>query len=266
MILKSILEDFPLRSLGFYMPDWIDALPDQNTLKKALMSAVKDATQGLVKIRDIPAEAEALEEHELISQASITNRLLGMGAASLRLSLPRSLYYQTLSEETGLPIENDGDLIETLSSMAAIRADYEKLRKALADVRETGYGVVFPDPEQMVLEEPKIVRQNGKYGVKLRASAPAIHLLMTQVETEVNPAIGGENASEDIIGFLLQGFDGDVNRIWESNIFGRSLNELAEEALRGKIDNLPENARMKLKNTLQRIINEGSSGLICILL
>ena len=185
---------------------------------------------------------------------------------AIRIEMPRALYYQTLSQETGLQIESDGDLISFLSSMASIKDEYEKVRSALESVRECGYGVVYPDAEQMKLEEPQILRQNGKYSVHLRANAPAIHMMMTNVETEVSPAIGGESASEDIINFLLQGFDGDVNRIWESNIFGRSLNELAEEGLRKKMDNLPEQARQKLRETLQRMINEGCSGLICLLL
>ena len=133
-------------------------------------------------------------------------------------------------------------------------------------MRRTGYGVVLPDAEQMRLEQPQIVQQGGKYSVKLRAGAPVIHMLRTEVDCEVNPAIGGDSASDDILGFLLQGFDGDVNRIWESKIFGRSLNELAEESLHTRIASLPENAKLRLRETLQRLVNEDSSGLICILL
>ena len=153
-----------------------------------------------------------------------------------------------------------------MSEMCGIRKEYERLRGALEDVRTVGYGVVLPAAEEMQMEEPQIVRQGGKYAVKLRASAPAIHLLRTQIECEVNPDIGGDGASEDILGFLLQGFDGDVNRIWESKIFGRSLNELAEESLNARILSLPDNARERLRETLQRLINEGTGGLICILL
>ena len=150
--------------------------------------------------------------------------------------------------------------------MSAIKADYEILRTALEDVRATGYGVVMPNSSQMTLEKPQIVRQGGKYSVKLKANAPAIHMIMTNIETEVTPAIGGEGASEEIINFLLQGFDGDVNRIWQSNIFGKSLNDIAEEGLTAKIASLPENVKEKLRETLERILNEGSEGLICILL
>ena len=191
---------------------------------------------------------------------------MGTGVMTLSVRLPRSLYYRTISEQTGIDVRNDGDLIATLAEMSAIKLDYDKLRAALDGVRTRGYGVVMPDSAQMQLEEPQIVRQGGKYSVRLKASAPAIHMFMTNVETEVTPAIGGETASEDIINFLLQGFDGDVNRIWESNIFGKSLNDIAEEGLTAKIEALPENAKNKLRQTLQRIINEGSGGLICILL
>ena len=150
--------------------------------------------------------------------------------------------------------------------MSVIKSDYDRLRQALSDVRSKGYGVVMPDTSQMQMEEPQIVRQGGKYSVKLKASAPAIHMLMTNVETEVTPAIGGESASEDIINFLLDGFDGDINRIWQSNIFGKPLNDIAEEGLAAKIQSLPEDAKGKLQEALQRILNEGSGGLICILL
>ena len=191
---------------------------------------------------------------------------LGKGAMNISVQLPRALYYRTISEQTGITVTNDADLISTLTEMSAVKADYDKLRAALDDVRTKGYGVVMPDAAQMQLEEPQIVRQGGRYSVRLKASAPAIHMIMTNIETEVTPAIGGETASEDIINFLLQGFDGDVNRIWQSNIFGKSLNDIAEEGLTAKIEALPESAKLKLKETLQRIINEGSGGLICILL
>ena len=165
-----------------------------------------------------------------------------------------------------MEINNDGELIKMLTVMAAVKTDYDSLRSALDAVRSGGYGVVMPLSGQVQLDEPQIVRQGGKYTVKLKARAPVIHMLMTDVETEVSPAIGGESASEDIINFLLQGFDGDVNQIWQSNIFGKSLDTIAEEGLTAKIEALPDSAKAKLRQTLQRIINEGSGGLICILL
>ena len=153
-----------------------------------------------------------------------------------------------------------------LQSVSARKAEYDRVHDALESARSTGYGIVMPTMEEMCLEEPQIVRQGGRYGVRLKASAPSIHMILANIETEVSPAIGGESASEEVINFLLQGFEGDVNRIWESNIFGKSLNDIAEEGLAAKLEALPENAKRKLRETLERIINEGSGGLICILL
>ena len=265
-ILQSVLEEFPLKSIGFVLPDWLDQLPENNDLKQSIFDAIREASEGCHKIKDCRQASMGLEQLEEVSAAALINSDMGHGAMRMNVQLPRGLYYQTISNETGIQVGSDGDLISILMEMSAVKLDYDRIRAALEEVRTRGYGVVMPDASQMVMEEPQIVRQNGKYSVKLKASAPAIHMMMTQVETEVTPAIGGESASEDIINFLLQGFDGDVNRIWESNIFGKSLNDIAEEGLNTKIESLPENAKRKLRDTLERIINEGSSGLICIIL
>lgn len=265
-IISSVLEEFPLKSLGIYLPEWLEALPKDNQLRSELFSKIKESSDSLYKIKDCNSAVDKLAEYENVSAAKIVKSDLGSGSAEVNVRLPRSLYYSTISEQTGIEVKNDGDLITTLSEMSAVKLDYDKLRSALEDVRTKGYGVVMPDSSQMQLEEPQIVRQGGKYSVKLKASAPAIHMMMTNIETEVSPALGGETASEDIINFLLQGFDGDVNRIWQSNIFGKSLYDIAEEGLTSKIESLPQSAKDKLQETLQRIINEGSGGLICILL
>ena len=265
-VIRAVLEEFPLKSVGIFMPEWLDALPDSNELKSGLFSHILEVAEDTVKIKDGYTLISALGRNEQISGVKLEKNDLGKGAMNISVQLPRALYYRTISEQTGITVNNDADLISTLTEMSAVKADYDKLRTALEDVRAKGYGVVMPDSEQMQLEEPQIVRQGGRYSVRLKASAPAIHMIMTNIETEVTPAIGGETASEDIINFLLQGFDGDVNRIWQSNIFGKSLNDIAEEGLNAKIEALPESAKQKLKETLQRIINEGSGGLICILL
>ncbi len=265
-IMQSVLMEFPLKSLGFYMPEWLDALNSDNDLKSEIFSNIQESFGNVVKIKDCVNALKVFSDCEKVKSSEIINKDLGSGAVTVDIQLPRALYYNTISEQTGIEIKNDGDLISTLAEMSLIKSDYDRLRQALQDVREKGYGVVMPDSSQMRLEEPQIVKQGGKYSVRLKANAPAIHMLMTNVETEVTPAIGGETASEDIINFLLQGFDGDVNRIWQSNIFGKSLYDIAEEGLSSKIEALPENAKLKLRSTLQRIINEGSGGLICILL
>lgn len=265
-IMQSVLEEFPFKAVGIFLPEWLDALPENNELKTEMYSYIMDAYADAEKIKDCCKAAKSLGDCENISCVNVAENDLGQGMVAVSIQVPRALYYQTISQQTGIEVRNDADLIATLADMSSIKADYDKLRTALENVRTTGYGVVMPDSTQMRLEEPQIVRQGGKYTVKLKASAPAIHMMMTNIETEVTPAIGGETASEDIINFLLQGFDGDVNRIWQSNIFGKSLNDIAEEGLTSKIEALPRNARIKLQDTLQRIINEGSGALICILL
>lgn len=265
-IIRSVLEEFPLKSVGIYLPEWLEALPGDNELRSEIFSGIMESYLGVSKIKDCYTSVDKLSEYEDISEVKVSKSDLGCGAMEVNVRLPRVLYYKTISEQTGIEVKNDGDLITTLSEMSAVKLDYDKLRSALEDVRTKGYGVVMPDSSQMHLEEPQIVRQGGKYSVKLKASAPAIHMMMTNIETEVTPALGGETASEDIINFLLQGFDGDVNRIWQSNIFGKSLYDIAEEGLTSKIEALPQSAKDKLQETLQRIINEGSGGLICILL
>ena len=265
-IMRCVLEEFPVKSIGFYLPDWLDALGGDNKMKSALYDAIKMHCDGIRSIKDTHSAIKSIEELEFISSADVKSMELGNGDVPAVLTLPREIFYQIVSDEAGVEINNDGELIKMLTVMAAVKTDYDSLRSALDAVRSGGYGVVMPLSGQVQLDEPQIVRQGGKYTVKLKARAPVIHMLMTDVETEVSPAIGGESASEDIINFLLQGFDGDVNRIWQSNIFGKSLYDIAEEGLTSKIESLPENAKQKLQQTLQRIINEGSGGLICILL
>ena len=265
-IIRSVLEEFPLKSMGLFLPEWLEALPGDNTLREEIFGNILDSCDGVCKIKDCYDSVGKLAQCENISEVTISKSDLGSGNVEVNVCLPRTLYYKTISEQTGIQVNNDGDLISTLAEMSTVKQDYDKLRSALEDVRTKGYGVVMPDSSQMQLEEPQIVRQGGKYSVKLKANAPAIHMMMTNIETEVTPAIGGETASEDIINFLLQGFDGDVNRIWQSNIFGKSLYDIAEEGLTSKIESLPQSAKDKIQETLQRIINEGSGGLICILL
>ena len=265
-VMRAVLEDFPIESVGFFLPDWLQALPESNALKSEVYADIIESFSSVCRFRDLEKALASISEKEEISGAERSAGAFGEGKSYVTLMLPRELYYRSISEESGVEIRNDGELFSALSEMSAVKGEYDRIREALQSVREKGYGVVLPDMEQMQLEEPKIVRQGGKYSVRLKANAPAIHLMMTNIETEVTPAIGGETASEDIINFLLQGFDGDINRIWQSNIFGKSLYDIACESLTNKICSLSDNARSKLQHTLERIINEGSAGLICILL
>ena len=265
-IMASVLGEFPIAELGFTLPEWIDALSGDNDLKKELFANIAEACAEMGYVKDIPGITEALSQCENISAVRTESADIGSGITAFTVSVPRELYYKTISAQSGFEIHSDGELMNLLGEMSAVKTDYDRIRGALEDVRKTGYGVVMPDESEMQLDEPQIVRRSGKYTVKLKAHAPAIHMLRTNVETEVTPALGGASASEEIMGFLLQGFDGDINRIWESNIFGKSLYDIAGEGLHDKIGALPPNARRKLQETLQKIINEGSGGLICIIL
>ncbi|MBR1496388.1 MAG: stage IV sporulation protein A [Oscillospiraceae bacterium] len=265
-ILRELLYEFPIQRFAIRLPAWMDAIDGESELRRTLFAAILEAAGDTERMGQAARMAEALAEHELVSAARVDALSLGDGSAALSVSLPQQLYYETISQESGFDIRNDRDLIVLLRSVSGLKEEYERVHEALEQARATGYGIVMPTVEEMTLEEPQIVRQGGRYGVKLKASAPSVHMIMANIETEVSPAIGGERASEEVINFLLQGYDGDINRIWESNIFGKALNDIAAEGLTNKIRAMPDDAQGKLRTTIQRIVNEGGGGLICIIL
>ena len=265
-ILKAVLYEFPMQELDLFLPPWVDALPDQHPIKSGLYDAIRQGTAQLHHIREIEGVIAALGGCEDISEAKITSIDLGTGVACARLALPRELFYKTLSEQSGFQVADDGDLMSLLTKLAAVKAEYDKVAGALKDVRETGYGIVVPGIDELKLEEPEIMKQGGRYGVRLKASAPSIHMIRADIETAVSPIVGNEKQSEDMVNYLLQEFEGDTSKIWQSNIFGRSFHELVSDDLQTKLKRMPEDARKKLQETLTRIINEGSGGLICIIL
>ena len=265
-LLKAVLYEFPMRELDLFLPAWIDALEYSHPIKSDIFAAIKNGMQGIRKIRDAEEAVLALTGSEHISAAAITGISLGTGVVKASLELPKELFYQTLSERSGFTVSDDGDLMTLLTELAGIKSEYDKVKDALRDVRETGYGIVSPGIDELILEEPEIVKQGGRYGVRLKASAPSIHMIRTNIETSVSPVIGNEKQSEEMMNYLLEEFAGDTSKIWQSNIFGRSFHELVSEDLQGKLKRMPEDARKKLQETLQRIINEGSGGLICIIL
>ena len=265
-ILKAVLYEFPMQELDLFLPPWVDALPADHPIKSGLYEAVRENTAQLRHIREVEGVAKTLGDCENISQAKITGIDLGTGIATIEVQLPRALFYQTLSQQSGFSVGDDGDLMSLLTKLSSVKAEYDKVSGALKDVRETGYGIVVPGIEELKLEEPEIVRQGGRYGVRLKASAPSIHMIRADIETAVSPIVGNEKQSEDMVNYLLQEFEGDTRKIWQSNIFGRSFHELVNEDLQNKLHRMPEDARKKLQETLTRIINEGSGGLICIIL
>ncbi len=265
-VMKAVLYQFPLNELSLWLPSWAEALPEDSTLKKSLYGMLLEASEHMDALQDAYCCMDTLAGSEMIQSARISASQAGCGTASAVIELEPSLYYRTISEQSGFEIRNDGDLMELLQSLKSVKTEYDHVHEALEQARQTGYGVIMPGPEELQLQEPQIVNKAGRYSVRLKASAPAIHLFRTQVETEVSPAVGGEKASEQIVSFLLQGFDGDINRIWESNIFGKSLYDIAEEGLASKLQRMPPNVRARLQSTVQRLVNDGGTRLICIVL
>lgn len=202
---------------------------------------------------------------EYVDNARLTAGGAGRGSGTIAVSVQPDLFYQILGETTGIPITDEASLMNTMTELAAIRKRYDKIKNAMDEVEATGYGIVMPSLEEMTLEEPEIIKQSGRYGIRLRAEAPSIHMLKANIQTEVSPIVGSEKQSEELVNYLLREFEESPSKIWESNIFGTSLYGLVNEGLHNKLYRMPSDARLKLKETVERIINEGCSGLICII-
>ena len=266
MILKAILYEFPLCELDLFIPPWVEALADDHPIKSGLYQAIRENTGSLHCIREVQGAISAIGGCESVSNARITSIQLGTGIAAAELQLPRALFYRTLSEQSGFDVKDDGDLLSLLTELSSVKAEYDKVAQAVSDARERGYGIVVPTVDELNLEEPEIMKQGGRYGVRLKASAPSLHIIRADIETTVSPIVGNEKQSEDMVNYLLQEFEGDTTKIWQSNIFGRSFHEIVNEDLQAKLKHMPDDARLKLRQTLERIINEGTGGLICIIL
>lgn len=265
-IIQAVLYEFPLEELQLFLPDWVETLPTEHPIRTALFQAIRAQAGKLVRIRDVKPAVAAMGQCELVTGAAVTGMKLGSGCCQARLELPRSLFYDTLSQQTGFALHSDGELLALLERLAVVQAEHKKVAAAMEEVRATGYGIVIPEAEELELEQPEIIKQGGRYGVRLRAKAPSIHMIRADIQAEVSPIVGSEKQSEDMLGFLLEEFEGAPEKIWQSNIFGRSFHELINEDLATKLKHMPEDAREKMRLTLERILNEGSGGLICIIL
>ena len=265
-VLQSVLYEFPVREVGIILPPWVNTLPAGHRVKEAVYSGIRRQAKQIGRMRDMNACAAALAQTDYVSDTAIRCMELGSGSVQLEMCIPQSVFYQIAGEQSGLTIKDEGDLIPLLTRLAAVQKAYERFDGALAQVRQTGYGIVMPTIDELKLDEPQIVKQGGRYGVKLTASAPSIHMIRADIQTEVSPIVGTEKQSEDLVQYLISEFNGEPERIWQTNIFGKSLNELVSEGMNTKLMRMPDDARNKLQETLERIINEGSGGLICIIL
>ena len=265
-IISEILFSFPVREINIRTAGWINSLEKGHWLKTEILDCIRNAAKDVKLVREAASAAEAMGECPDVVKAEVTAIDLGTGSVTITADLDSSLFYRILGETTGIEIESETDLMPLLMELSDIRRKYQRIQPALEEVEATGYGIVMPEMEELTLEEPKIIRQGGKYGVKLKASAPSIHLMKANINTTVSPIVGTERQSEELVMYLLDGFENDPARIWESNIFGKSLHELVNEGLHSKLCKMPTDARMKLQETLERVINDGCSGLICFIL
>ncbi|MBQ1230419.1 MAG: stage IV sporulation protein A [Clostridia bacterium] len=265
-ILGMILEEFPVSEVVIKLPKWMTALPPSHRIASAVRASVKRCAEQVKRIGDVRRAFSEMKENEYVCALSIERIDLGSGCAELTLHMKEELYYGVIGELTGFDVAGERELIALLQELSRVKKDYDKISEALAQVRETGYGIVMPEVEDLRLEEPQIVKQAGGYGVKLRAGAQSVHMIRANIEAEIHPMVGTEQQSEDLVRYMLKEFEEDPKSIWSSKMFGKSLYELINEGLHTKLEHMPEESRQKLSETLERIINEGSNGLICILL
>lgn len=265
-IFGRILYEFPIEQINITYPKWIDSLSDDHWLKNSLFNDIKSSFNDINVLKEIDKSLDSMQSTEVISKTTIDNINLGTGEVNITIHLNDDLFYKVISEVSNIEINNEGDLFSIMAELSMVKKEYDKIAPALTEVKQKGYGIVTPTMEELILEEPEMVKQGSKFGVKLKAKAPSIHMIRADIETEVSPIVGSEKQSEELVNYLLSEFENDPIKIWESNIFGKNLHELVNEGLQNKLYKMPEDARIKLQETLERIINEGSGGLICIIL
>ena len=265
-ILGLVLEEFPVAEVRIRTPEWVKALDDSHRIRASVRASLCRCAEQVSRVGDVKDAFLGMKENEYVDHAMLETLDLGTGIATVSLDMKPGLYYEVISELTGFTVGGERELITLLGELAVMKAEYDKVAEALAEVDARGYGIVMPDVEDLRLEEPQIVKQAGGYGVKLRAAAQSVHMIRANIEAEINPMVGTEEQSEDMVRYLLKEFEEDPTSIWKSNMFGKSLYELINEGLHNKLEHMPEDSRQKLSETLERIINEGSNGLICILL
>ena len=266
-IFSRVLEEFPVSEIGFKLPTWFDMLDMNYPLKQEVISIVKENFYNDTSLREINDVISNIKNsYPIFDSINLDSANMEDGNVKVIMNINNSYFFKVLSEKSNIQIESEKDIFKVIDDYSSIKAKYDKIAIALEEVNVKGYGIVTPSIDELKLEEPEIVKQGSKYGVKLKASAPSIHMIKADIETEVSPIVGSEKQSEDLVKYLLSEFENDPKQIWQSNIFGKSLHELVNEGLHNKLYRMPDEAQMKIQETLERIINEGSGGLICIIL
>lgn len=265
-IIREVLYSFPIKEINISTAKWITSLEKGHWLRENVFNAVRQSAESISTMKDVSKVAEKLSQCEELGNAYISNMDLGKGSVTITAILDSTLFYKVLGETTGIQIQSEADLLPLLTELNKIKKEYDRIKSAFEEAETTGYGIVMPSMEELSLEEPEIIKQGGKYGVRLRASAPSIHLMKANITTTVSPIVGTEKQSEELVMCMLKEFEENPVKIWESNIFGKSLHELVNEGLHNKLYKMPLEARLKIQETLERVINEGCGGLICFIL
>ncbi len=265
-VLEEVLYEFPVQEVNIKLPKWVDELDEEFWLREDMESAIRDVLNEIHKVRDIDKAIEKLSEIENISYVSLEEMNLGTGEAMIDVTVPEELFYNCLSDVSGYNVTGTHDIMRLMRDFSVAKKEFDKIASALEEVKETGYGVVTPQLEEMILEEPELIRQGSRFGVKLKAKAPSLHIIRADITTEITPIIGTERQCEELVRYMLDEFEENPSKIWESNLFGKSLHDLVREGIQNKLHRMPENAQHKLQDTLQRIVNEGSGGLIVIII
>ncbi len=265
-IMEAEIKEFPIRSILVKMPKWMEALPYDSSLITEIVNEIKANSKDLSKIGDYKITKSLFETSENFEPLSESKVILGEGNIAFTVEPKPHLFYKVLSEQTGYEISSDFELISHIKELSTAKKEYDKVKVALDSVQETGYGVVFPSLDEMKLEDPEIVKQGSKFGVRLKASAPSLHIMKVDINTEVSPIVGTEQQSEDLVKSMLQDFENNPQGIWETNMFGKSLHQLVNEGLNNKLNSIPGDIEKKMRKTMSRIVNEGKGGVICILL
>ena len=264
-ILEKILKEFPVTEMDFYIPKWLEILPSNHWLKAQVIQAARAVIQEVSHMKDVANKLEG-QQTDTIKAMGIRNMQMADGRVAVQMDLEDSYYYQILSDYVGLPIEGEYQLMQTLSSLANMQREYEKVQNALAQVRLKGYGVVTPERSEIVLDEPQVIKHGNKYGVKMKAEAPSINLIKAHIETEIAPIVGSEQQAQDLIAYIRENARDSDEGIWNTNIFGKSIEQIVEDGIQAKVSQMTEDCQMKLQDTLQKIINDSNGGMICIII
>lgn len=265
-LLEKALYEFPAKRIELNFPSWIKSLDENDEFKSNMFAFIGESAKSITNIRSVKSFAQSLSEYKEIEATAISDSDLSVGKISISVRINSRYYYTVLSSKCGCEIKNEKNLMSVVSELSKIKTKFDKFNSALGEVERTGYGIVMPDIDELTLEEPEIVKQGGRYGVKLKAQAPSIHMIRCNTRTEVAPIVGSESQSQELVMYLLREFQENPAKIWETDLFGKSLHELVNEGLRGKLERMPDEARDKFRETIERVINEGCSGLICIIL